>query len=313
MMEIDVVIPTYRPGNKFIRLIEMLEKQTVPVHKIIVMNTEEKWFESRFYGTPFLKEHPSLEVHHLSKKEFDHARTRDAGARRSETEVFVCMTDDAVPEDETLLEQLLKALEQKDVAVAYARQLPAEDCQPIECFARTFNYPEQSLVKGKEDLERLGIKTFFCSNVCAAYRKDIYQELGGFQGPAIFNEDMVYAAGAVKAGYRIAYAAQARVVHSHNYGNLEYFRRNFDLGVSQARHPEVFAGLPSEGEGIRMVKRTAAYLRRQGEKKLLGRLFLQSACKYAGFRLGRAYRCLPRRLVKKCSSNREYWENSYFL
>ena len=58
-------------------------------------------------------------------------------------------------------------------------------------------------------LRRLGIKTFFCSNVCAAYRREIYEELGGFVKHTIFNEDMIYAAKAVEAGYAIAYAADA--------------------------------------------------------------------------------------------------------
>ena len=36
-------------------------------------------------------------------------------------------------------------------------------------------------------------KTYFCSNVCAAYKKSIYEEIGGFVKKAIFNEDMIYA------------------------------------------------------------------------------------------------------------------------
>lgn len=66
--------------------------------------------------------------------------------------------------------------------------------------------------------------------MCAAYRQDIYEELGGFVKHTIFNEDMIYAAKAVEAGYAIAYAADARVVHSHNYTNGQQFHRNFDLG-----------------------------------------------------------------------------------
>lgn len=36
----------------------------------------------------------------------------------------------------------------------------------------------------------MGIKTFFCSDVCAAYRVDLFHKLGGFESPVIFNEDM---------------------------------------------------------------------------------------------------------------------------
>jgi len=56
---------------------------------------------------------------------------------------------------------------------------------------------------------------------------------------------MIYAAAAVKAGYAIRYEAQAQVIHSHQYTNWQQLRRNFDLGVSQADHPEVFAGVSS--------------------------------------------------------------------
>ena len=41
-MLIDIIIPAYKPDDKFRKLIEMLEKQTVSVNKIIVINTEEK-------------------------------------------------------------------------------------------------------------------------------------------------------------------------------------------------------------------------------------------------------------------------------
>ena len=71
---------------------------------------------------------------------------------------------------------------------------------------------------------------------------------------------MIYAGHLVQAGYAIAYAADAKVVHSHNYGCLAQLHRNFDLGVSQAQHPEIFDAYPSEGEGIRMVKKSASYV-----------------------------------------------------
>lgn len=73
--------------------------------------------------------------------------------------------------------------------MAYARQLPKSDCHIVEQYTRQFNYPEQSCVKTKADIPTLGIKTFFCSDVCAAYRV-IYLKNWGFESPVIFNEDM---------------------------------------------------------------------------------------------------------------------------
>ena len=164
---------------------------------------------------------------HLSKREFDHGRTRNQGVKLSDAEVFVMMTQDAIPADEFLVERLLEGLRGEKAAVAYARQLPGKDSSEAERYTRQFNYPEESRLKTKADLSELGIKTFFCSNVCAAYKRDIFDELGGFVNRAIFNEDMLYAAKAVEAGFGIAYAAQAKVYHSHNYTYRQQFRRNF--------------------------------------------------------------------------------------
>ena len=125
---------------------------------------------------------------------------------------------------------------------------------------------------------------------------------------AIFNEDMIYAGSAVQAGYAIAYEAEAKVYHSHNYTVGEQFRRNFDLGVSQADHPEIFGQLRSESEGKRLVKTTTQELRKQKKTKMIPYFYLQCVGKYAGFLCGRHYKSLPRRLVLALTSNREYWK-----
>lgn len=305
-MKIDVIIPVYKPDKKLFGLIERLDKQTVPVGRIILMNTEEKYFEQLIFGTRFLEQHKNVNVFHLSKREFDHGKTRHIGVSKSDAEIFVMMTQDALPADTYLLERLTLALT-PEVAVAYARQIPEEDAGMVEKYMRHFNYPQESRIKTKEDLPQLGIKTYFCSNVCAAYRKSIYEELGGFIRHTIFNEDMIYAASAVKAGYGIAYVADARVIHSHNYTNAQQFHRNFDLGVSQADHPEVFAQLPSESEGKKLVKETAIYLKKNKLSRKLPHLYVQSACKYTGYILGKNYRKLPHSMVVAMSMNKEYW------
>ncbi len=307
MDKVDVVIPVYKPDHKFLTLIERLERQSVPVNRIIVMNTEQKYFDRLFYGTSFRKDYHNIIVKHISKREFDHGRTRNRGVQLSDADYFVMMTQDALPADERLVEELIMPLRDERVAAAYARQLAEEDSTEAEKYARSFNYPEQSAVKTKADLERLGIKTFFCSNVCAAYSRRIFDALGGFVRHTIFNEDMIYAAKAVEAGYGIAYAAGAKVYHSHNYSCMEQFHRNFDLGVSQAEHPEVFAAYPSESEGTRLVRQTVRHLWENGRKGQIPYVIVQSGFKYIGYLLGKNYRRLPGRWVAAMSSNKEYW------
>jgi len=310
LQTVDVVIPVYRPGKKFGRLLRMLARQTYPAGKVIVVNTEERyWDKERFskWGKGL-----KLEVHHIRKQEFDHGGTRRQAVSYSQADVFVCLTDDAVPANPHLLQRLMEGFGQRGPkgelpAMVYARQLADKDCKIGERYARHFNYPPKSRVKTAADLPKLGIKTYFGSNVCCAYDREIYDHLGGFGYPAIFNEDMVFAGRAVQAGYGVVYQAEAKVVHSHNFSCLQQFRRNFDLAVSQADHPEVFGGLPSEGEGIRLVKKTAAYLARSGHLLQLPDLVVKSGFKYLGYRLGKAYWHLPKRAVLWCTMNRNYW------
>lgn len=306
-MKIDVIIPVYRPGRELFSLLDKLEHQTVPVQDIILMNTEKQYFERLVRDVDFADRYPNVKVWHILKREFDHGGTRHQGVLHSEADIFITMTQDALPADDRLVEELTKHL-CGQVAVAYARQLPLADCRETEKASRKFNYPPVSSVKTAADLEKLGVKTFFCSNVCAAYRRGIYNALGGFIRHTIFNEDMIYAAGAVKAGYGIAYEAQARVFHSHNYTNMQQLRRNFDLGVSQADHPEIFVGIPSESEGKKLVKETYIYLKGRKKLYLFSGFCVQCCFKYAGYLLGKHYRKLPRKWILGITTNREYWE-----
>ena len=311
MDAVDVIIPVYKPDERFVSLIELLEKQTWPVHQIIIMNTEQKYWDQLLFENSRWHYYPNLSVTHLSKREFDHGRTRREGVLKSQTPFFVMMTQDAMPQDLQLIGHLMAQMADPKVAAAYARQLPAEDAGPVERFTRNFNYPDTSRKKTKADLQELGIKTYFCSNVCACYRREIYDRLGGFVREAIFNEDMIYAAACIENGYTVAYAADAEVVHSHQYDNRTQLRRNFDLGVSQADHPEVFDAVPPESEGKRLVKLTVDYLNKNGYRRLVLPLLVTSFYKWYGYRLGKRYRQLSRKKILKVTMNPVYWERHW--
>lgn len=307
-MRVDVIIPAYKPDKSFLELIQKLFSQTVRPERVIIINTEEKYLNNLIYGTDFKERYKDVVIKNISKLEFNHGRTRNYGAKKSDADAIIFMTQDAMPDNEYLIEELIKPLLDDSIAVSYARQLPRQDASPIEVFSRGFNYPDKDLVKYKKDLDTLGIKTYFCSNVCAAYNTQIFNRLGGFVDFTIFNEDMLYAAKAINEGYGICYAAKARVVHSHNYNGRQQLRRNFDLGVSQADHPEVFEGIKSESEGIRMVKQTISYLMKQRKPHLIPYLIYLSYSKLRGYRLGRRYRKLSKNKILKYTMSPEYFQ-----
>ena len=206
---VDVMIPTYKPGQEFAELLPRLLKQTYPIRSIRVVNTGKK-----FWNPAWEQLSDKIMVEHIQPSEFDHGGTRRAMAESSDADLLLFMTQDAMPYDNACVEHLVEKFSLPHVKAAYARQLPRDDCRTLERFTRGFNYPDESDIKDAGDLPKLGVKTFFCSNVCAMYDRRTYEELGGFVESTLFNEDMIYAGHLVQAGYAIAYAADAKVVHS---------------------------------------------------------------------------------------------------
>ncbi|MCI5730903.1 MAG: glycosyltransferase [Eubacterium sp.] len=307
---VDVIIPVYRPEeDKLMGLIEKLNAQTVKPDHVFFMQTLVSGEEDERVRKMLEKANHAV-VTPVEKKNFDHGGTRNQGAALSKAEFMLFMTQDAVPVDKYLIEHMIHAMSSEKVATAYGRQLPDDQVGVIEHYTREFNYPAVSRTKSKEDLPELGIKTYFCSNVCAMYRKKVYDEMGGFVLHTIFNEDMIMAAGVIQAGYAIAYVAEAAVVHAHKYTYRQQFTRNFDLAVSQRQYREIFDGVESESEGMKLVKDTMKYLFRQGKWYLVPDLIFQSGFKFLGYRFGKKYDKLPLWLVRKFSMNKTYWRNA---
>lgn len=302
-MKINVIIPTYKPDEKLDKNLRMLRKQTLSPDKILLVNTEEAYFESSEF-----EKLDQGEIIHISKSEFDHGGTRNMAAALCDCDYILLLTQDAIPADEYLIENLLKPFEDPGVCAAYGRQMADYKDNPVEAYTRIFNYPKEDRVKSVEDLDVLGVKTFFCSNVCAAYRKEVYDRLGGFPTHTIFNEDMIFASRLIENGYKVAYVSDAKVWHWHNYTAMQQFRRNFDLAVSQVDYGGLFEEVKSESEGIRLVKKTFTYFWKKGRIDLFPHIFLQNAAKYIGYKLGRNYKKLPVSVIRRVSMNPAYWK-----
>jgi rhamnosyltransferase len=121
---------------------------------------------------------------------------------------------------------------------------------------------------------------------------------------------MIMAFNIIGSGYRIAYAAEAKVIHSHRYSYLQQFTRNFDLGVSHKEYAEYFNSVKSESEGMKLVKQTMGYLIEHKKFLLIPDLIMNSGFKYLGYLMGVNYRKLPESLVIRFSMNKSYWSRN---
>lgn len=313
-MNIQVIIPVYKPDDKLIKLLEKLRTQTfVPTGINLVWSVEKKKNDPLLPRV--IKRFPEVNISCVDVSEFDHGGTRRKAVEETKCDIFVMMTQDAVPLNNHLIENLItpmvKQMTDRDavepfIAAVYARQFPGRDSSPYEKLARLHNYPELSAVRTCDDIAKSGIKSLFCSDVCCAYRRDLYEEAGGFVPSTVFNEDMIIARKLLENGHAIRYEARAKVVHSHDYTAMQQLKRNFDLGVSQAMFPEVFGDIKSESEGVKFVTESVKLLYRKGAAYLIPGFCIQCGFKLIGYKLGRNYEKLPDSVIMKLTSGKSY-------
>lgn len=264
-MTISVIIPTLNPGERISALLERVATQTRKPDEIIVVDSASADGTPK-HVTEFAQSHPEAHVRLLpiERKDFDHGGTRDMALRESHGDFMLFLTHDAMPEDDTYIERLLAPFQDEQVAMVTGRQIARPDARPSEKLVREFNYPAASHVRSAADIEHMGIKAFFASDVCSAYRRTAYLEVGGFEHPLSTNEDMFIAAAFLHAGWKIAYAADAHVVHSHNFTLKQQYRRNYLMGREIEQHKELLHGAAVTGEGMALVRSVMAGLLSHG-------------------------------------------------
>ncbi len=298
---LSVIVPALNAGSLIGPLIKALKAQTVSA-EIVVVDSSSHDDTARIAGSL------GARVLTVKREDFDHGGTRNLGINSSEGEIIIFFTQDALPYDKHALERLAAPF-RADVRVggAYGRQLPYPGSTVFAAHSRLFNYGETSFVKSPEDGGR-GVKVPFLSNSFAAYRRSALKEIGLFKEGLISTEDTYAGARMLMAGYKIAYAADAMVYHSHNYTFLEEFQRYFDIGVfhrSEKWIMETFGR--AEGEGSRFVLSELQYIVGEAKYGLLPEFFVRNSLKYLGFALGRHYEKLPLKIIRKISRNKNYW------
>lgn len=282
MRKFSVIIPTYNPNEKFEELMHSLEKQKLQADSIIVIDSE-----SRIDIGSKIK-NSKVKIVKIKKHDFNHGGTRQRGAEMVlDAEIIVFLTQDAILADESAVENLIQAFDDEAVGAAYGRQLPHKDADCIAAHARLFNYPGISRIKSKHDIDELGIKTAFISNSFAAYRKTMLKEIGGFPKHVTLSEDTYVAAKMILKGWKIAYCAEAKVYHSHNYPLMQEYKRYVDIGAFHGKEVWIRERFgQAEGEGKKFVLSEIRYLMKENKGYLFGSVLIRTAFKYLGYKLG---------------------------
>ena len=256
---ISVIVPTLNAGRQIDTLLTRLEQQTRKPDEIIVVDSS-----SEDITQEMIKRHPEVKLIVIDRKNFNHGGTRDAMLRESTGDFVLFLTQDAMPSGNDYIAKIVAPFADDEVALVYGRQLPRKDARPAEALVRKYSYGDESMVITKADIPSLGIKAFHSTDVCAAYRRTAYLEVGGFETDVLTNEDMFIAARFLHAGWKIVYEANATVIHSHNFTLKKQYKRNYIQGVEIAKHKDILGDASLSGEGFSLVKYTLGGLLRQG-------------------------------------------------
>lgn len=258
-MDISVIIPTLNAEHEIEALLIALERQSIRPNEILVVDSasEDKTIE-------LVQKHKIVRLLEIDRQDFNHGTTRDMALNESSGD-FVCfLTQDAVPVSDDYLKRLVAPMvEDSNIALVSGRQLPKANARRFEQLVRDFNYPDTPSVRSKGDLEKFGIKTFFASDTCSAYRRTAYLECGGFDHVNT-NEDMLMAAKFIASGMKVAYEPRAEVYHSHNLTPSQQFARNRAVGFFLETHADDLMQASEIGEGGRLVKAVSFQLLREG-------------------------------------------------
>lgn len=223
-MNIDIICPLYNAEKDIEGLHKSLLKQkNVKINEIRYVLTE-----SKDNSEEKLKK-LNINFKKIKKEEFSHGLTRENEAFDSKADILVFITQDVKIVRDDWLYNLTKDIANGEVDACYSRQLC--DNNTIEKYTRECNYPENSKIVTKDDIEKLGLKAFFFSDASSAIKRETFVKLKGYDHKKlIINEDMYIAYKLITNGYKIKYCADSEVVHSHVFTLKQYYDRYKDTG-----------------------------------------------------------------------------------
>lgn len=209
MYRCSIVIRACNEGKNIGRLLRGISEQTVRDYEIIIVDSGSTDDTLRV-----AHQHP-VRVLQVSRDEFSFGRSLNIGCTAAGGEFIVVASAHVYPIYSNWLETLLTPFSAPHVALTYGKQRGTDSTKYSEhqVFAKWF--PEHSNFEQKHP---------FCNNANAAIRRCVWEDLP-YDETLTGLEDLDWASRAMRAGYGIAYAADAVVAHRHDETPLRTYNR----------------------------------------------------------------------------------------
>ena len=305
MTKVSIILPTKNVEMYIGDLLKNIYRQDFlgDIETIILDSSEDQTTE--------IAKGFSAKIIHVEEEAFNHGNTRNFGARMAKGIFLIFLSADVVIEDSQWLTKLLEPFKDPMVAGVFSRQQPKKDANPMETFFIQYVYPLESFVLEMNDQGKILLKDpVFFSTVSAAIRKEVWEKIG--LPEMLMSEDQEWAKRALLAGYKIAYASESVVYHSHNYSLKQVFHRFFGSGATL---PYIYDHEKIEYpkgkfiiQGLKYLKAECQHLVRNGDLKRLPYALLYEFMRYLGYFLGTKHKYMPVWLKVLLSNQKNHWK-----
>lgn len=209
MSSCSIVIRCYNEEQHIGRLLSGILQQTVQDVEIILVDSG-----STDVTLSIASRYP-VRILSIAPEAFSFGRSLNTGCAAATRPLVVIASAHVYPMYKDWLEQLLAPFRDPQVALAYGKQRGAETTQYAEhrVFAQWF--PDET------DLQQ---RHPFCNNANAAVRRELWDQMP-YDEELTGLEDLDWAKRATTAGYRLAYVAEAEVIHVHNETSAQTYNR----------------------------------------------------------------------------------------
>jgi glycosyltransferase involved in cell wall biosynthesis len=196
---VSAVIRAYNEGKHIGRLLKGFEQQTVTPDEIILVDSGST------DDTIAIAEAAGCNIVHITKGEFSFGRALNKGCGAASGDVLLFASAHVYPIYNTYVAHIVSAFDRDGVAIAYGRQVGDERTKFSESRVMLKWFPNQNIWDQGHP---------FSNNANAAVLKSVWQE-SPYDETLTGLEDLDFAKKALNRGHKIAYVADAPVVHVH--------------------------------------------------------------------------------------------------
>ncbi len=219
-MTCSIIIRAFNEEAHLGKLLDGIERQET-AHAVEVILVDSGSTDR----TVRIAEHRGVRVVRIRPEEFSFGRALNLGCRHATGDVLLFASAHVYPVYTDWLDHLLAPFADPAVALTYGRQIGNEHSKFSEqqLFARWF--PGQS---------NYNQRIPFCNNANAAIRRERWEELP-YDETLTGLEDLHWASEMLNRGYRIAYEADAVIVHVHEETPRKVFNRYYREAIAFKR------------------------------------------------------------------------------